>query len=61
LVGFLSGGSHVALDAVIDLPDDATPAECVEALREQAESLARGATLTPELKTFLEQVVATIG
>ena len=61
LVGFLSGGSHVALDAVIDLPDDATPAECVEALREQAESLARGAALSPELKTFLDQVVATIG
>ena len=61
LVGFLSGGSHVALDAVIDLPDDATPAECVEALRDQAESLAHGQALSPELKTFLEQVVATIG
>ena len=61
LVGFLSGGSHVPLDAVIDLPDDATPAECVEALRDQAESLVRGPALSPELKTFLEQVVATIG
>ncbi len=61
LVGFLSGGSHVPLDAVIDLPDDATPAECVEALRHQAESLVQGPALSPELKTFLEQVVATIG
>lgn len=61
LVGFLSGGSHVPLDAVIDLPDDATPAECVEALRDQAESLVEGPSLSPELKTFLEQVVATIG
>ena len=51
----------MALDAVIDLPDDATPAECVEALRDQAESLAHGQALSPELKTFLEQVVATIG
>ncbi len=61
LIGFLSGGSHVPLDAVIDLPDDATPAECVEALRDQAESLVQGPALSPELKTFLEQVVATIG
>jgi CRP-like cAMP-binding protein len=61
LVGFLSGRSHVPLDAVIDLPDDATPAECVEALRHQAESLVQGPALSPALKTFLEQVVATIG
>lgn len=61
LVDLLSGGSQVPLDAVIDLPDDATPAECVEASRDQAESLVEGPALSPELKMFLEQVVATIG
>jgi CRP-like cAMP-binding protein len=36
LVRFLSSDSSTPLDAVIDLPDDATPEECVEALRKQA-------------------------
>ncbi len=61
LFRFLTGDSHVALDAVIDLPVDATPDECVEALRKQVDEAIRAGGLPPELDRYLAQVVATIG
>jgi CRP-like cAMP-binding protein len=61
LVRFLSGDSSTPLDAVIDLPDDATPEECVEALRKQAHDAIAAGGLSPELVHHLEPVVATIG
>ncbi|MGB8853345.1 MAG: cyclic nucleotide-binding domain-containing protein [Pirellulales bacterium] len=60
LFRFLTGDSHVALDAVIDLPAEATPAECVDALRRQVDD-AIGAGLPPDLERYLCNVVATIG
>jgi len=61
LFRFLTGDSHVALDAVIGLPDDATPTECVEALRQQVDEAIRAGGLPPELEAYLADVVATIG
>ena len=61
LVRFLSGDSSTPLDAVIDLPDDATPEECVDALRKQAHDAIAAGGLSPELILHLELVVATIG
>ena len=61
LFHFLMGDSHVALDAVIGLPDEATPAECVEALRQQVDEAIRAGGLPAELETYLANVVATIG
>jgi CRP-like cAMP-binding protein len=61
LVRFLTGDSHVALDAVIDLPDDATPAECVDALRRQVDSAIAAGGLPADLVRQLEQIVMTIG
>lgn len=61
LVRFLSGDSSTPLDAVIDLPDDATPEECVEALRKQAHDAISAGGLSPELIRHLEPVVDTIG
>ena len=61
LVRFLSGESHVSLDAVIDLPDDATATECLEALRTQAHEAIAAVSLPPELVRHLELVVDTIG
>jgi CRP-like cAMP-binding protein len=61
LVRFLSGDSSTPLDAVIDLPDDATPEECVDALRQQAHDAIAAGGLSPELIRHLEPVVATIG
>jgi len=61
LFRFLTGDSHVALDAVIDLPVDATPDECVEALRRQVDEAVQAGGLPPELERYLAQVVATIG
>jgi CRP-like cAMP-binding protein len=61
LVRFLSGDSSTPLDAVIDLPDDATPEECVDALRKQAHDAIAAGGLSPELVRHLEPVVATIG
>ena len=60
LFGFLTGDSHVSLDAVIDLPAEATPAECVDALRRQVDDAIR-AGLPPDLERYLRNVVATIG
>ena len=61
LFRFLSGDSHVSLDAVIDLPDEATPAECVEALRRQVDDAIRAGNLPGDLERYLEQIVTTIG
>jgi CRP-like cAMP-binding protein len=61
LFRYLTGDSHVALDAVIDLPHDATPAECVEALRHQVDEAVAAGGLAPDLVRYLQQVVATIG
>jgi CRP-like cAMP-binding protein len=61
LFRYLTGDSHVALDAVIDLSDDATPAECVEALRRQVDEAIAAGGLPPDLVRYLEQVVNTIG
>jgi CRP-like cAMP-binding protein len=61
LFRFLTGDSHVALDAVIGLPTDATPDECVEALRSQVDEAIRAGGLPPELERYLDNIVATIG
>lgn len=61
LFRYLTGDSHVSLDAVIDLADDATPAECVEALRGQVDRAIRAGGLPAELQRRLRQIVATIG
>ena len=61
LFRYLTGDSHVSLDAVIDLPDDATPAECVEALRTQVDEAVRAGGLPADLEQYLRNVVATIG
>jgi CRP-like cAMP-binding protein len=61
LFRYLTGDSHVALDAVIDLPDDATPAECVDALRQQVDEAIAGGGLAPDLVRHLKDVVSTIG
>jgi CRP-like cAMP-binding protein len=61
LFRFLTGDSHVALDAVIGLPDDATPDECVEALREQVDDLMQSESLPPDLERHLQNIVVTIG
>lgn len=60
LFRFLTGDSHVLLDAVIDLPADATPAECVDALRRQVDDAIR-AGLPADLERYLSNVIATIG
>jgi hypothetical protein len=61
LFRFLTGDSHVSLDAVIDLPVDATPDECLEALRSQVDEAIRAGGLPPDLERYLGNVVATIG
>jgi CRP-like cAMP-binding protein len=61
LFRYLTGDSHVQLDAVIDLPDDATPAECVEALRHQVDEAVATGGLAPDLVRYLQQVLTTIG
>jgi CRP-like cAMP-binding protein len=61
LFRYLTGDSHVALDAVIGLPDDATPTECVESLRRQVDDAIAAGGLAPDLVRYLEQVVTTIG
>jgi CRP-like cAMP-binding protein len=61
LFRYLTGDSHVQLDAVIDLPDDATPAECVDALRRQVDSAIAAGGLPADLVRQLEQIVMTIG
>lgn len=61
LFRYLTGDLHGSLDAVIDLPDDATPTECVEALRTQVDEAVRAGGLPPDLERYLRHVVETIG
>jgi CRP-like cAMP-binding protein len=61
LVRYLTGDSHVSLDAVVGLPDDATPADCVEALRGQVDRCIRAGGLPADLERSLDTIVATIG
>jgi CRP-like cAMP-binding protein len=61
LVKYLSGDSDVPLDAVIDLPIEATPTECVEALRLQVAEAVEAGALDPALERSLAQVMATVG
>ncbi len=61
LFRYLTGDSHVALDAVIDLPGDATLVECVEALRRQVDAAIAAGGLAPDLVCYPQQVVTTIG
>lgn len=61
LFGFLTGDSHVALDAVVELSEEATPAECVEALRTQVDAVIASGGLPADLERYLGHVVATIG
>lgn len=61
LFRYLTGDSHVPLDRVIDLPDHATPAECVEALRTQIDEAIRAGGLPSDLERHLARIVATIG
>jgi hypothetical protein len=58
---YLTGDSHVPLDAVIGLPDDAAPVECVDALRRQVDEAIAGGGLPPDLVDYLQEVVSTIG
>lgn len=61
LFRYLTGDSHVPLDGVIGLPDDATPVECVDALRTQVDEATAGGGLSADLVGVLQQVVSTIG
>lgn len=61
LLRFLTGDSHGALDAVIGLPDQATPAECVDALRTQVDEAIQAGDLPPDLERYLANVVTTVG
>lgn len=61
LFRFLSGDSHGRLDAVLDLPDEATPAECLDGLRHQLDAALKRTDLAPDLIAHLEQIASTIG
>jgi hypothetical protein len=61
LFRFLSGDTDNPLDAVVGLPDEATPAECVEALRAQVDEAIRAGGLGPDLERYLADVVSTVG
>ena len=61
LLAYMTGDSHAPLDAVAGLPDDATPAECLDALREQADALVAAGSLPEDARRVLETVVAVVG
>ena len=61
LLAFMEGDSHAPLDAVIGLPEDATPAECLDALREQAHTLVTQGRLPDDVRRSLENVVEVVG
>jgi CRP-like cAMP-binding protein len=61
LLRHLNGDSNVSLDAVIDLPVDATAAECVEMLRLQVAAAIEAGGLDSALEQHLTNVLATIG
>lgn len=56
-----SAASLRLVDAVIDLPVDATPDECIEARRTQVDEAIRAGGLPPQLQRYPANVVATIG
>ena len=57
----MEGDSHAPLDAVVGLPEDATPAECLDALREQAHALVTQGRLPEDVRRSLENVVDVVG
>jgi hypothetical protein len=57
----LNGDSSASLDAINDLPTDATQAECVETLRLLVAEAIEAGGLDPALERHLTHVVATIG
>jgi hypothetical protein len=61
LFRYLTGDSHGSLEKITDLPNDATHAECVEALRTQVDEAVRAGGLPPDLERHLLKVVVTIG
>jgi hypothetical protein len=61
LLRHLNGDANASLDAIIDLPIDATQAECVEALRLQVAAAIAAGGLDPALERSMANVVATIG
>ena len=61
LLRYLSGDSHSRLDAVVDFAEDASPAECLDALRRQVDAAIHGGGLDPELQRVLTEVTSTIG
>lgn len=61
LLAFMEGDSHSPLDAVVGLPEDATPAECLDALREQAHTLVEQGRLPEDVRRSLENVVDVVG
>ncbi len=61
LFRYLTGDSHGSLDAVIDLPASATPAECTEALRTQVAAVMATDRLEPELMQHLRNIMTTLG
>jgi len=61
LVRYLTGDSHVPLDAVVGLPEAATPSDCVEALRRQVDQCVGAGGLPADLERSLHGIVATIG
>lgn len=61
LFAFLTGDSHIKLDKVLDLDEDATPIECVESLRQQVSDLLATHELPADLAASLQQIVLTLG
>lgn len=61
LLRYLNGDSNASLDAIIDLPIDATQAECVETLRLQVAAAISAGGLDPAVERYMANVVATIG
>jgi CRP-like cAMP-binding protein len=61
LLRYLNGDANASLDVIMDLPIDATQAECVETLRLQVATVIEAGGLDPALAQHLTNVVATIG
>jgi hypothetical protein len=61
LLRYLNGDANASLDVIMDLPIDATQAECVETLRLQVAAVIEAGGLDPALAQHLTNVVATIG
>ena len=61
LLAFLAGDSHGALDGVVGIPDDATPAECLDALHAQVSALMADPAVGHGLKEELRKVMEVVG